>query len=139
LEIYPFIDVLTPNEREAGDLAGMEVITIDEAKEAASILCSRGCGAVVVTLGAQGALLRAGDTVRHFPPFSVSAIDSVGAGDAFNGALAAALNEGKSISQAVAFANAAGARSTIKRGAQEALPTKEEIQQLLLSGQIQNE
>jgi ribokinase len=129
--IYTCIEVLTPNEREVGDLAGMEVTTISQAEKAASILHSRGCGAVIVTLGEQGALLKQEDSIKHFPSFPVESIDSVAAGDAFNGALAAALAKGKSIQDAIPFANAAGALSTTKRGAQESLPSDLEIEALL--------
>jgi len=132
-EIYPFIDILTPNEREAGDLAGLDVTTIDKASKASSILRSRGCHTVIITLGEQGALLNLEGGIEHFPALPVQSIDSVAAGDAFNGVLAAALGTGKPISQAVPFANAAGALCTTKRGAQESLPTKGEIEQLLQS------
>jgi ribokinase len=130
-DFYPFVDILTPNEQEAGDLAGMRVETLDEAKKAAALLRAQGCRTVIITLGSQGALLSHTETVQHFPAFKVSAVDSVAAGDAFNGALAAALTAGKSLLDAICFANAAGALTTTRRGAQEALPTKKEIEQLL--------
>jgi ribokinase len=129
--IYPVVDILTPNETEAGSLTGMEVRTPLEAEKAASILLSRGCGTVIVTLGDQGSLLCDGGKVELFPAFEVSSIDTVAAGDAFNGALAASLVEGRGLSEAVRFASAAGALSTTKRGAQESLPTREEIERLL--------
>jgi ribokinase len=129
--IYHSTEVLTPNKTEAGDLAGMEVNTINQAKEAATIIHSRGCGAVLVTLGEQGALLKQGNRIEHFPAFPVRSKDSVAAGDAFNGALAAAMVRGKPIQEAIRFANAAGALCTTKRGAQESLPSKPEIEALL--------
>lgn len=131
--IYSYIDILTPNETEAEDLTGIKVHTLDDAKKAASILRSRGCSMVIITLGAQGALLSQGETLEHFPAFPVKAIDSVAAGDAFNGALAAALTAHQPFHAALRFANAAGALCTTRRGAQESLPTKEEIEQLLQS------
>jgi ribokinase len=133
-ECYSFIDVLTPNEREASDLTGIEVTGLDEAKKAASVLRSRGCPTVIITLGAQGSLLCQEETILVFPSFPVHAIDSVAAGDAFNGALAAALSERQSLREAVRFANAAGALCTTKRGAQESLPTRREIEQLMAAG-----
>jgi ribokinase len=129
--LYQKIDLLTPNEQEAGELAGVAVATIDRAVEAASILSSRGCRAVIVTMGVQGALLKHGKTVEHVPSFAVNAIDSVAAGDAFNGALAAALANGISLGEAVLIANAAGALCTTRRGAQESLPTKTEVEAVL--------
>ncbi|RMF87841.1 MAG: ribokinase [Nitrospinota bacterium] len=129
--IYPLVDILTPNEREAGDLAGMEVTGLEEAERAAAVLQSRGCRQVIVTLGAQGALLYSGGRGEHFPAFPVQAIDTVAAGDAFNGALAAALAMHRPLSEAIRFANAAGALSTTQRGAQESLPAREAIEQLM--------
>jgi ribokinase len=131
---YPFIDILTPNEREASDLTGIEVIGPEDAERAASVLCSRGCPTVIITLGAQGSLLGHGEAFRLLPPFQVDAVDSVAAGDAFNGALAAALGEHQSLAEAVHFANAAGALCTTKRGAQESLPVRGEIERLLAAG-----
>ncbi len=131
--IYPYVDILTPNETEAEDLTGIKVQTLDDAKKAASILHSRGCSMVIITLGAQGALLSQGESLEHFPAFPVKAIDSVAAGDAFNGALAAALTAHQPLHAALRFANAAGALCTTRRGAQESLPTREEIEQLLQS------
>ena len=129
--IYPLVDILTPNEREAGELVAREVTSLTDAENAAALLHSRGCRAVIITLGAQGALLYDGERGVHFPPFAVQAIDTVAAGDAFNGALAAALALHRPLDEAIRFANAAGALATTRRGAQESLPTKGAIEQLL--------
>jgi ribokinase len=86
---------------------------------------------VIITLGAQGALLVRQGEVRHFPAFPVMPIDTTAAGDAFNGVLAAALLEGRGLAEAIVRANAAGALCVTKRGAQEALPTRPEIEALL--------
>jgi ribokinase len=67
------------------------------------------------------------DRAREFPAYAVKAVDATAAGDAFNGALACALAEGRSLEDAIVFANAAGALTTTKRGAQDALPTRTEI------------
>ena len=71
---------------------------------------------------------------RGFPAFSVRAVDSTAAGDAFNGALATALAEGRAMEQAIPFANAAGACATTRRGAQESLPDRDAIAALVSSG-----
>ncbi len=134
------VDLLTPNEAEAEALAGIAVSDPKTAEKAARALLAQGPRAVIVTLGAQGALLCAGSTVRYFPALQVEVIDTTAAGDAFNGALAAALaatsplaalGDARGLGDAVRFANAAGALATTRRGAQESLPTRGEILELL--------
>ncbi|HEX2055076.1 MAG TPA: ribokinase [Nitrospiraceae bacterium] len=125
-DLLKLVDILTPNEREACRLGGQDV-----AEEAARILVKRGARCVLVTRGAEGALLLDGEgKPRPFAPFPVDAVDSTGAGDAFNGALACALASGDQLDKAITFANAAGALATTKRGAQEAMPSRREIEQL---------
>lgn len=128
-DLLRLIDILTPNESEAQALTG----SADPA-EAARILTDRGVGTVVVTCGANGAFLATGNDVTHIPGFLVETIDSTGAGDAFNGALACAVAEGVPIKSAIVRANAAGALATTGRGAQESMPTKDDIEQLCRSG-----
>lgn len=137
------IDLLTPNETEAEVLTGIAVSDPPSAEAAAKALLLRGPRAIIVTLGAQGALLYTGSVARHLPAIPVEAVDTTAAGDAFNGALAAAV-AGESqadaldtdrlrvlLEDAVRFANAAGALAATKRGAQESLPTKVDIETLL--------
>lgn len=133
-DLLRLVDILTPNESEAQVLTG----SADPA-EAARILTDRGVGTVVVTCGANGAFLTTGNDVTHIPGFLVETIDSTGAGDAFNGALACAVAEGVPIKSAIERANAAGALATTGRGAQESMPTKDDIEQLCRSGVRQME
>ena len=133
-DLLRLVDILTPNESEAQVLTG----STDPA-EAARILTDRGVGTVVVTCGANGAFLTTGNDVTHIPGFLVETIDSTGAGDAFNGALACAVAEGVPIKSAIVRANAAGALATTGRGAQESMPTKDDIEQLCRSGVRQME
>lgn len=128
-EFVRMVDVLTPNEREACVLSG-----VTDSAEAAEVLVRGGVGTVVVTRGAEGAVISRGKEVIPVPAFVVEAVDSTGAGDAFNGALACALAEGMPIEAAVEMAAAAGALATTGRGAQTALPTRSEIDRLRLSG-----
>ncbi len=102
-----------------------------EPEAAASALLARGVRTVVVTLGAQGVLACSGATPLHVAAPAVIAIDTTGAGDAFNGALAVALGEGRPLADALRFATAAGALACTRRGAQDALPTREEVEALL--------
>ena len=90
---------------------------------------------MIITLGARGALWVGKGGARYFPAFSIHPVDSTGAGNAFNGALAAALAEGQALEKAIPFANAAGALATTRRGAQESLPERAAIQTLLSSVQ----
>ena len=82
-------------------------------------------------LGAQGAYYATGGGGAYVPPFQVNAVDSVAAGDAFNGALAVALAEGQEIPEAVRTASAAGALAVTKTGAQDSMPTRAEVEGLL--------
>ncbi len=124
-DLLRLVDILTPNESEAQTLTGSA-----DMAEAAHLLTTRGAGAVVVTCGAEGALMSRGKGVTHVPAFLVDTIDSTGAGDAFNGALAWAMAEGAPIETAIEVANAAGALATTTRGAQESMPFKREIDSL---------
>jgi ribokinase len=99
-------------------------------------LLSQGVQNVIVTLGAAGAFI-AGGSVRCFlPGYKVEAIDTTGAGDVFNGALAAAIAEGKGLVEAASFANAAAAISVTRLGAQSSTPTRKEIEHLLATGRM---
>ena len=130
-EIFPLVDLLTPNEVEAGGLTGVQIETLDDAARAARRFLELGVKRVIVTLGAQGALLCDGSSALHFPAFPVRAVDTVAAGDAFNGALAVGVAAGGSLAEAIPLANAAGALACAKRGAQPSLPTRAEVEAFL--------
>lgn len=130
-ELLAEVDILIPNEVEAEALAGVPVRGRSDAETAASILHRKGCPTIIITLGERGALLSRNGRCRHLPAFEVKPVDSVAAGDAFCGALAAGLAEGQELADAVRFAGAAGALCTTRRGAQEALPSRREIDDFL--------
>ncbi len=125
--------MLVVNRTELAALAG-EQPAADGSAVAAQAQRITGPDAVVVTLGAQGALLTAAGSVLEVPAPSVVPIDTTGAGDAFCGALADALARGESLESAVPWAVAAGAVATTKLGAQTALPDAAAVAELL-SGQ----
>jgi len=122
------VAVLTPNEAEAGSLTGIVVTTRAAAVAAADKLMATGVGAVVITRGRRGAFV-AGPGLRCFVrAHPVTATDSTGAGDVFNGALAVALGEGLPLLESVHFANAAAAISVTRLGAQDSAPRRREIE-----------
>lgn len=130
-ELLVMADFLVPNEGEVATLAGMEVRDPKGTAFAGRRLLDSGCKAVLITLGEAGALLIQEGRERYFPAFPVQAIDTTAAGDAFCGALACSLGEGRTLEEAVVFANAAGALAVMKRGAQDSLPMRNQIEDLL--------
>ena len=106
ISCLPFVDVITPNETEASLLSGVEVRDIDTAKEAALIIAGMGVKKVLITMGSRGALLLDNKQFSHIRAFPAVTVDTTGAGDAFNGALAASLAAGNSLVQAATWASA---------------------------------
>ena len=129
------VDVLTPNRTEAEELSGLPFAAGAEASHLAEALRERGPKAIVLTLGSSGCLVDEGSGHRLVPAFPVEAVDTVGAGDAFNANLAAALAEGVPLPEAALRANAAAAIAVTKPGAQGALPTRDEVEAMLRKGQ----
>jgi ribokinase len=121
------VTLLTPNETEASMLTGIDVVDVETATRAARALQKRGARNVIVTLGANGALVAIGGDARWVQGFRVKAVDTTAAGDVFNGALAVRLAEGRPIVDSVRFAHAAAAISVTRRGAQPSIPTRREI------------
>jgi ribokinase len=123
-------DLVTPNRIEALMLAGTGGPGGSDPAACARRLLGLGPRAVLITLGAEGCLVAEADTVRTVPAPVVEAVDTVGAGDAFNGALAVAIGEGRPLIEAARWAVAAGALATTRPGAQSALPRRGEIEDL---------
>lgn len=124
-ELYGMVDIMTPNQLEASVLVDFPVDTIESAKNASEVLLQRGVDTVMVTLGEQGVFCATGSESFFVPAFSVEAVDTVAAGDAFNGAMAVAIAKGLPLRQAVVWGAAAGALAVTKAGAQPSLPDKE--------------
>lgn len=124
------VSILTPNETEAELLTGVAVTDEAAANMAADKLLARGVQTVILTLGARGALVVNAASRQLIAGFVVKAVDTVAAGDVFNGALAVAMAEGQPLPQAVRFANAAAAISVTRLGAQPSAPQRHEIDQL---------
>ena len=130
-DLIAMIDILKPNEIEAQMLSGVEVKDEASAKAAAQELLNKGAKAVILTLGEKGCLIAADGKMELIPAKQVKAVDSTAAGDAFTGALAAGLTEGKSLTDAVNLAIHVGALSVTKRGAQASMPTRQEVQDFM--------
>ncbi|OZQ70875.1 ribokinase [Paenibacillus odorifer] len=130
-EMLAQVSYLTPNETEAGILSGMTVDSAETAEQAARILLQKGVQNVIVTLGSKGALIVNAEGAKAVPGFPVKAVDTVAAGDSFNGALAQQLVLGKTLEEAVSFANAVGALAVGKEGAIPSLPQLSEVEQFL--------
>jgi ribokinase len=128
-DLYQYIDFITPNEMELSELSGKEKIeTEDDIYQAAHCLLHKGVQTVIVKAGENGAYIINSNESAHIPGFQVKAVDTVAAGDAFNAGFAVSLAQGQDLRNCVRFANAAGALSTISKGAQRALPTLEQVQ-----------
>jgi len=123
-ELYPLVDIITPNEVEAAQLVGFPIDNQDAATKAAQVLLQRGVKCAIVKMGAKGVVCATSEETFFVPAFAVQAVDTVAAGDAFNGGLAAALYTGLSLHQAVVWGAAAGALAATKLGAQTSLPDR---------------
>jgi ribokinase len=119
--------LLTPDESETEILTGIKVHNEATAEAAATIFQNKGVKNVIITMGEAGAFLKSADFTEMVPGNRVKAIDTTAAGDVFNGALAVALAEGKSLSDAVHFANKAASISVTRFGAQASAPYRNEV------------
>ncbi len=125
-------DYVTPNETEAEGLTGIHVANADDARRAAEALLAEGAGCALITLGENGVLYHDGSTCEHVPAFDAGAVvETTGAGDAFNGAFAAALASGQTALQAARFGSAAAGISVTRPGTAPSMPDLQEIEALL--------
>lgn len=131
-EILGLLDYITPNETELSILTGLPTETDEEVIAAAKELLSYGTKTVVATIGSRGALIATKDNVQIVKGYKVKAVDTVAAGDSFNGALAVALTEGKTLEEAVRFANAMGALTVTEKGAIPSLHTRAQVEDFIV-------
>lgn len=134
-EILGMVDYLTPNETELSILTGLPAETDEEVKAAAKKLIDLGTKNVVATLGKRGALVANRNEYEIVRGYKVKTVDTVAAGDSFNGALAVALTEGKTLKESVRFANAMGALTVQKQGAIPSLHTRAEVEKFIAENQ----
>jgi len=130
-ELLSLVDMITPNETEAEILTGIHISTDDDAARAAAVLHDKGISNVLITLGSRGVWLSDNRQGQRIEGFRVKAVDTIAAGDTFNGALITALLEQQPMAKAVRFAHAAAAIAVTRHGAQPSVPWREEIDSFL--------
>lgn len=130
-ELLARVDMITPNETEAEKLTGIKVDNNEDAARAAKELHDKGIATVIITLGSKGVWLSQNGEGKLVAGFRVKAVDTIAAGDTFNGALVTALLEGKPMDSAVRFAHAAAAIAVTRPGAQPSVPWRKEIDDFL--------
>ncbi|MFI7643032.1 ribokinase [Nonomuraea sp. NPDC049400] len=130
-DVWPHLDIVTPNESEATVLTGVQVTDLESAERAAVWFLERGVGHAIITLGAGGALSVTKERTRHFPAYAVTPVDTTAAGDAFTGFFGGALAAGLDVDTAIQYGMAAGALATTKAGASPSLPGRDEVEPLV--------
>jgi ribokinase len=130
-ELLALVDIITPNETEAEKLTGIAVSSDEDAARAARALHDKGIRTVIITLGSRGVWASVNGEGKRVPGFKVKAIDTIAAGDTFNGALMTALLEDKPLDEAIRFAHAAAAIAVTRKGAQPSVPWRNEIDDFL--------
>ena len=130
-EFYPQIDYLTPNLTELSIIAETEIVSVTDLRQSAQKLLKKGVRTIIVKAGKDGAYIINKNGFEHIPGFKIKTIDTTGAGDSFNAGLAVALSQGKELTESIKFANAVGALSTTAKGAQNAMPTLEQVKLFL--------
>lgn len=130
-ELLSFVDFLVPNEWEAQSLTGIKMKGDRDLPKMAKRLLSRGAKNLVITLGPKGLFFKNKSEEIWMEAFRVNVVDTTAAGDAFMGALACGLSEGKPMREVLRFANGAGALATTKLGAQPSLPLRKDLEKFL--------
>jgi ribokinase len=129
-QFFKYVDYFTPNETEAEFYTDIKILNIEDAKKAAKSLIQKGLKKIIITLGEKGLFYTDGKEEIFIEAIKVKAIDTIGAGDAFNGGFAYALLQKKPIKEALIFANKVAGLSTTKQGAGNAMPSLEEVNKL---------
>lgn len=130
-ELYPYVDLLIPNEFEARGIVGIEPADRVSAEAAVKALCALGCREALITLGKHGCTYLSRGEVRFSGIYSVKAVDSTAAGDSFIGGLCAKLCEGCNMDESVAYASAVSAIAVSRHGAGVSIPTAAEAEAFL--------
>jgi ribokinase len=123
--------LITPNETEAAALLGFPRVDLNNCKQAAHAICQLGPQHTIITLGEHGCCYATQDDVKVYPTFRVQAVDTVGAGDSFNGALAAMLAQGHEFDSAIPYALAASALSVTSKGSARSMKAFGDVESFL--------
>ena len=126
-EFFNYIDYFTPNETEAEFYTGIKISNEKDAKQASDKLIELGVKKTIITLGEKGLFYSDGKEEMYIKANTVKAIDTTGAGDAFNGALAFGLSQDKVIKECLELANKVAGMSTTKLGAGDAMPFENDL------------
>jgi ribokinase len=129
--LLALVDFLVPNEHEAAHLSGLPTASLVDANEAAQYFTGRGVSHAIITRGSRGAVWMSPSGSDSVAAYRVAPVDTVAAGDAFCGGLAAALAAGEPLAEALRWASAAGALATTIAGAVPSLPTRADVERLL--------
>ena len=132
-EVYPHLDIVAPNQTEAEFYTGIAVDGVEAAAKAAAVLRGKGVRVAIIKMAELGVYFEADAGSGFVPPFCIDAVDTTSAGDAFHGALAVALGEGKSLENGIRFGAAAGALAVTRPGVQNAMPDRAAVEALLNS------
>lgn len=130
-DLLRLVDIITPNETEALSLTGIIIHNEIDAANASCVLHTKGIKTVAITMGSRGVWLSESGEGQLISGFKVEAVDTIAAGDTFNGAFVTALLEGKSAAEAARFGNAAAAIAVTRSGAQPSVPWRQEIDSFL--------
>ena len=129
--LFDGVDYVTPNETEAEQFTGVKVDTVEDCRLAAAKFFEMGVKNVIITLGVRGAFFTDGQNEILVPSLKVKAVETTGAGDAFNGGLATAIAEGMPMETALKFATCTAALSVTRLGSSQSMPRREETAALM--------
>ena len=130
-EIFEGVDYITPNETEAEQFTGVKVDSLEECRMAAKKFLEMGVRNVIITLGVRGSFFADGKQEIFVPALKVKAVETTGAGDAFNGGFATAIAEGMYIEDALKFATCTAAISVTRYGSSPSMPKRDEILEMM--------
>lgn len=133
-EVLAYADIITPNQHETLAISGIDVVDAETAEAAARVIHKLGVGQSVIKMGAGGNLVFQNGVTEYVPSLTVNAVNTVGAGDTFAGALTAAFLDKKDLTEAVRYGNIAAGLKVSRAGGQEDMPTMEEINEYIKMG-----
>lgn len=138
-DVLSSLSYITPNETEIAKLTGCGCDVLTDIKEGSKKMIEMGVENILVTLGGKGSLLLSSQKTEAFPAFPVKPVDTTAAGDCFNAAFVTALSEGSSEGEAISFASAAAGLAVSRKGAQNSIPHRQEVDDYLRKVDLSSE